>query len=467
MTRTPVALLLLSITATLLASCNSASPATAPAPGAVPPITVTNPPVQSLPPNALPDPLVDHPGQVAPRFGFTAAMAIQSGDTVASMQAASGGTVLTWDDASGALIGLNANKDGTAPSASSLSASLGRAVAVDANRDQLGAGGTITAVMSGSKIAWAGGNLSAWSAGSKIAWAGGEYTPIPQNTQTWNAIHLQQAQTLAPNLGAGVVVAVIDTGLDLDHVAFKDALTDQSTWWDFYGGDAVPQDEGTLGTGGYGHGTNVAGIILQIAPKSKIMPLRVLGPDGSGDVSGIVSAINWAVAHGAKVINLSLGSATNVKPINDALLAAAAKKVLTVTSAGNNSRGTLTYPAQNRYQLPSLVSVASVDLMGLKSSFSNYGLATAVVAPGENVFAPAPGNMMASWSGTSQAAPMVAGGLALALGQTLKVPMMALPGAVSFSAANKIYTNSANWVYAAQLGSGELDLAALMSQTVK
>lgn len=460
MIRIPASLLLLSITATLLASCNSAPTTTVPPTGDKQPVT-------TLPITALPDPMVDHPGQVAPRFEYMATVPVQTGDTVASMQAASGGTVISWDSAGDALLGLNATVTGEAPSASTLSASLNRTVTVDANKDEYGAGGTITAVMSGSRIAWAGGNLLAWSGGSKIAWAGGTYNPIPQNTKTWEAVHLREAQEKAPNLGKGVVVAVIDTGLDLNHEAFQGSLTAPDTWWDFYGGDAVPQDEGTLGTGGYGHGTNVAGIILQVAPKAKIMPLRVLGPDGSGDVATIVSAINWAAAHGANIINLSLGSSTDVKSINNALWAAAARGVLAVASGGNDNARKLTYPAQNGYTMPLLVSVGSVDLFGAKSTFSNYGEQTEVVAPGENVFAPAPGNLMASWSGTSQAAPMVAGGMALALGQPLKVSASAVPGAVSNTAANSIYQVAANWKYGGQLGSGELNLYALIDKIIK
>ena len=210
----------------------------------------------------------------------------------------------------------------------------------------------------------------------------------------------------------------------------------------------------------------MAGIILQVAPRAKIMPLRVLGPDGSGDVSSIVSAINWAVARGAHVINLSLGTDTDAPAIKTALAAAASKNVLAVASVGNAARRTLTFPAQYGFDLPLMLSVASVDLTGAKSTFSNYGVQTEVVAPGENVYAPAPGNMMAAWTGTSQAAPIVSGGLALALGQTTRKHVASLPGAVSHSATNSIYDRAANWPYGGQLGSGQIDLAALMNEVV-
>ena len=465
MTRIP-AFLTLSITAILLSACAATPPGT--------PLASTPPAPAGLTvePIALPDPTVNHPGQVAPRFDYVATVPVHSGDTVASLQTASGGTVVSItgtdcaDTTCHAVIGLNAAAGAPPPSAHTLSTALNRSVTVDTSRDQISGGGATTARMGGMKIAWASGELQAWAGGMKIAWASGTYAPIPQNTQTWQNVRLESAQARATNLGAGTVVAVIDTGIDVDHVAFQGALTEPATWWDFYAGDAVPQEEGTLGTGGYGHGTNVAGIILQVAPRAKIMPLRVLGPDGSGDVSSIVSAINWAVARGAHVINLSLGTDTDAPAIKTALAAAASKNVLAVASVGNAARRTLTFPAQYGFDLPLMLSVASVDLTGAKSTFSNYGVQTEVVAPGENVYAPAPGNMMAAWTGTSQAAPIVSGGLALALGQTTRKHVASLPGAVSHSATNSIYDRAANWPYGGQLGSGQIDLAALMNEVV-
>ena len=327
MTHARTSLLLLPLTASLLSACMSSPSGTVAALAA------------------------DHPGQVAPRYDYVAAVPLQQGDTPASVQSAAGGQVLAWNTSAcaeggcQALLGLNAPGGLSAQSVTALSARLGRTVAVEANRDQFGAGGEVTAMIGGSRAAWAGGSLLAWTGGSRAAWAGGTYAPIPQNTQTWTTIRLQEAQTRAPNLGAGVMVAVIDTGLDLSHPAFQGALSDPATWQDYYAGDAVPQDEGTLGTGGYGHGTNVAGIILQIAPLAKIMPIRVLGPDGSGDVANIARAISWATANGARIINLSVGSAKDSSVVQDAIKAATAKNVLVVASAGNGNSDKITFPA--------------------------------------------------------------------------------------------------------------------------
>ena len=416
----------------------------------------------------------DRPGQTAPRYDYLATVPLQTGDTAASVQAAVGGTVVAWDT-SGCVSGLTGScqalvgmSSATSLSAQSLGNSLGRAVSVEANKDKFSGGGVLTATLSGARAIWAGGSLLAWSGGARAIWAGGSYTPIPQNNGLWNTLHLQQAQALAPNLGAGVTIAVIDTGLDLNHPAFAGSLTDPSTWKDYVGGDAIPQDEGTLGHGGFGHGTNVAGIILQIAPKAKIMPIRVLGPDGSGDVVNVASAITWAGAHGANVINLSLGSTDKSKTVQDAIAAVTARNILVTSSAGNGNVDALTYPAAISGKVNGVLSVGSVTPQDVKSAFSNYSQNLQMVAPGENVYAPAPGNMMAAWSGTSQASPMAAGALALALGQSLNVPVSSLLDTLTNSAFN-IYTNPLNSLYAKdqKLGNGRLDLSAFLAQSVK
>ena len=267
-----------------------------------------------------------------------------------------------------------------------------------------------------------------------------------------------------------MTVAVIDTGVDLQHPAFQSSLTDASTWRDFYANDLVPQEEGTLGSGAYGHGTSVAGIVLQIAPKAKIMPIRVLGPDGSGDAVMVAQAIQWAAAKGAKVINLSLGSAENSTVVQNAINTVTGQGVLVVSSAGNENQNALTYPAANAAQKGSgdyALSVGSVDLSDLKSSFSNYARALELVAPGEQVYGPAPENGMVAWSGTSMAAPMAAGGLALSLGQQRSVALKDLTVKME-GAAFDVYNNGANQAYKDMLGvKGRLDLAKFLEDTVR
>lgn len=414
------------------------------------------------------------PAQAQVRYDSVVSVPLQAGDTRESLAQAVGGEVLAWNDEGcaarmandcNALIGFNPKLS----SAGVLNALSGRKVKVEANKDVFSGGGNITAIANGSIAIWAGGSIAIWAGGSIAIWAGGQYSPIPQNNALWQQIKLERAQQLAPHLGKGVTVAVIDSGIDLQHPAFQGALTGASTWKDFAGGDNVPQEEGTAGEGAYGHGTNVAGIILQIAPQAKIMPLRVLDADGSGDVANVAQAIRWAVQKGAQVINLSLGSTENSPAVQDAVEWATAQDVLVVASAGNENVGRITYPAANAAQgkaAANMLSVGSVDPQDLKSSFSNYGAALEIVGPGEHVYAPAPDSRMASWSGTSMAAPMTAGGLALALGEKLKVPVRSLTGAMAQTAGN-IYAGEANAAYTGQLGQGRLDLAAFLGQTIR
>uniref|UniRef100_UPI00258BC231 S8 family serine peptidase n=1 Tax=uncultured Deinococcus sp. TaxID=158789 RepID=UPI00258BC231 len=412
--------------------------------------------------------------QAPVRYESVVSVPLQAGDTRESLAHAVGGEVLAWNAdgcATGdvndctALIGFNPKLG----SASVISALAGRKVKIEANKNVFRGGDKITAVANGAISYWAGGAISYWAGGAISYWAGGHYNPIPQNNALWQQIKLEQAQQLATHLGEGVTVAVIDSGIDLQHPAFQGALSNASTWHDFYAGDDVPQEEGVAGEGAYGHGTNVAGIILQIAPKAKIMPLRVLGADGSGDVASVAQAIRWAVEKGAKVINLSLGSTENSPAVQIAIDWATAQDVLVVTSAGNENKDHITYPAANATQgiaAPNLLSVGSVDPQDLKSSFSNYSAALEIVGPGEHVYAPAPDGRMASWSGTSMAAPMTAGGLALALGEPLKVPVRSLTGAMA-QTADDIYGGEANAAYTGLLGKGRLDLAAFLGQTIR
>ncbi|MFC6659532.1 S8 family peptidase [Deinococcus multiflagellatus] len=399
-----------------------------------------------------------------------ARVSVLPGDTPETLARALGGTVLSWPEADCAeacvaLIGLEA------PPVRGLQALGGRTVQQEANRDVFGGGGAVTAVMNGSMSMWAGGSMSMWAGGSMSMWAGGSYAMLPQNTALWQKIGLEQAQGMARNLGSGVTVAVIDSGIDLAHPAFAGALTPPSTWKDFYGGDARPQEEGVAGQGAYGHGTNVAGIVLQVAPRAKILPLRVLGPDGSGDVVMVAQAIDYAVAQGARVINLSLGSDQNSPTVQDAVRRATEAGVLVVSSAGNNDMDRLTSPAslaETKGTLGNhLLSVGSVDLRDLKSSFSNYSTNLELVAPGEAVSAPAPDGRVAAWSGTSMAAPMVTGGLALALGEPLKVSLSDLSRKMADSAFN-VYANGANSAYKDRLGTkGRLDLPAFLTSVLR
>jgi thermitase len=265
---------------------------------------------------------------------------------------------------------------------------------------------------------WSGG-WSLWSGGWSL-WSGGETLPgIPnENKQAFLLARIPQAQSIARNFGEGVVVAVIDTGLDIKHPGFEGRLVPSSKQRDFIDNDNDPSE--SSGGRGFGHGTAIAGLILQVAPKATIMPLRVLDSNGKGTIEDVVAAINFAVRNGADIINLSLGATRSSDALTRVIRFAKSKKVYIVASAGNDGKldGT-SFPAR---LMPTgaasdfLISVGSIDADESISKFSNSGTYNFMYAPGENLatFAPNRGTTIAT--GTSFATPLVTGALALAYG---------------------------------------------------
>jgi thermitase len=269
------------------------------------------------------------------------------------------------------------------------------------------------------------GGWSTWGSGWSVYGSGqpSDLTGSPAtgpNAAIWSKIRLGQGLSLARKAGAGISVAVIDTGIDLEHPAFEGRLVSSDQMWDFVNKDAVPQEVYVNGSSkGYGHGTSVASIVAQVAPNAKIMPLRVLGPDGAGDTDAVIAAMEWAVKHGAKVINLSLGTKF-LNSLDSEIDWVTRRGVLVVSSTGNTGDKNVTFPASSSAYQDSwgdlTIGVASSNLNDVKSSFSTYGNVE-MTAIGENVVTPAPGNRVAKWNGTSMASPMVAGGIALALAE--------------------------------------------------
>lgn len=275
----------------------------------------------------------------------------------------------------------------------------------------------------GSRGTWIIGSRGTWIMSNQASTAAGHNNTFTENMAAWQQIHLPQAHARTPSMGSGIVVAVIDTGLDLGHPAFDGKLTSAGTWRDWVDGDLRPDDEGNYDDSslvGFGHGTNVASLITQVAPGARILPLRVLAPNGTGNVADVVAAINYAVSVGVHVINLSVGS-DNSSDVDKAVMNATASGVYVVASSGNTGDKKVTAPA--RYATDSTtegtmsLSVGSVNRSDLKSTFSTYGSKLELLAPGEQMLGAAPAGSVEAWSGTSMAAPVASGILALALGE--------------------------------------------------
>lgn len=214
---------------------------------------------------------------------------------------------------------------------------------------------------------------------------------------------------------ADVVVAVIDSGVDYFHPDLRANILDFG--YDFYHGRAGGYDDN-------GHGTHCAGIIgaarngigvRGIAPRVKILPVKFLVPDGSGDTADAIRAIDYAVARGARILSNSWGGGGFSQLLDDAIQRALNKGVIFVAAAGNsnlNNDVSPNYPAN----YAGVISVGSTDSTDRRSSFSNYGASTVeVFAPGTAILSTYPGGTYKSLSGTSMATPQVSGALALAL----------------------------------------------------
>jgi len=223
------------------------------------------------------------------------------------------------------------------------------------------------------------------------------------------------AQAQATSTGAGVTVAVLDTGVAAGHPALAGALAGPG--FDLIDGDRNPDDvangvdddgDGRVDEAA-GHGTHVAGIVLAVAPDAQVLPVRVLDSDGRGSIFALVEGIRAALDSDADVLNMSLGTTEDSALLAD-VLEEVSEDTVVVASAGNSGTRELQYPAATG----GVVSVASVDAQDALSVFSNRGWVD-VAAPGEGIISTFPGGGFASWAGTSMAAPFVAGQAALLL----------------------------------------------------
>jgi subtilisin family serine protease len=214
-----------------------------------------------------------------------------------------------------------------------------------------------------------------------------------------------RAQTVEK--GDGIIVAVLDTQVDALHPTF---LLRTIGGLDLLGASLFT----TLSTKGadHGHGTFVAGVVLRAAPAAKIMPVRVLDDDGRGSTAQVAAGIRWAVAHHADVINMSLDTPTDSRVLREAVAYALSQNVVLVAAYGNEGKNSpAVYPAD----YPGVISVMATDQDDVRASFSNYGRPGVVAAPGVNIISTYPQGLFAVGSGTSYAAPWVAGEAALIL----------------------------------------------------
>ncbi|MEW6226724.1 MAG: S8 family serine peptidase [Bacillota bacterium] len=223
---------------------------------------------------------------------------------------------------------------------------------------------------------------------------------------------------------SAVTVAVIDTGAQTDHPDLAGHIV---PGYDFYNRTTYVRDYN-------GHGTHVAGIIGAVTNNSlgmaginwqvRIMPLKVADNSGSGylDLAGIIEALRYAADHGANVVNMSfqIGGATTGEDrfMDQAIEYAYNRGVTMVAAAGNDGEPWVAYPARH----PKVIAVSAVGPDLGRANWSNYGSSVDVTAPGADILSTWPMNTFADASGTSMAAPHVAGLAALMIASGVRGP---------------------------------------------
>lgn len=286
------------------------------------------------------------------------------------------------------------------------------------------------------------------SARSAARLAGGPPAPFPVQPATvtptdpgwpqqWGLAQIGAPAAWRVSTGARpVVIAVIDSGVDPAQPDLQGALVPGA---DFADSSGSTSDQ-------YGHGTMVAGVIAArpdngiggagICWTCRVMPVKVLGADGSGTAASIAEGIRYAADNGASVISMSFVLSGPDAGVESALAYAHSRGVLLVAAAGNSGADTPTYPAS----YPDVVSVAAVDPSGALYPWSARGSWVTLAAPGCAYTTAPAAAFVSDFCGTSAAAPLVAGlaGLALSAGDAttasveaaLEQTAVPLPGSV-------------------------------------
>ncbi len=211
-----------------------------------------------------------------------------------------------------------------------------------------------------------------------------------------------------------VIIAVIDSGVDLDH---PDLQANLMPGWDFVNNDSLADDD-------HGHGSHVAGIaaavgnngvgIAGVSWRAKIMPLKMLDASGGGSTYHLAQAVYYAVDHGARVINMSLGAPGSAWPCNWPEVEAAfnyaiSHGVLLVVASGNDGQEGVNCPGA----YDQAMAIGSTTATDTRSYFSNFGPHLDIVAPGSSIYSTYYFGSYTTMSGTSMATPHVAGLAAL------------------------------------------------------
>jgi subtilisin family serine protease len=227
----------------------------------------------------------------------------------------------------------------------------------------------------------------------------------------WNITAFDLPTTWQHTQGEGVVIAVIDTGVDITHTDLVDNLLPGINLLD----SKKPPIDGNA------HGSHVSGILVAsnndfgvvgVCPKAKVLPIKALSDKGIGNMLDVAKGIRWAVEQKADIICMSLGTPNKLQEVRKAIQFAYERNIPVFVAAGNQGETKeIFYPAN----YPETIAIGAIDENFHRASFSNTGENLDFMAPGVNIISTFPNNWYGTLSGTSSAAPFAAGVAALLL----------------------------------------------------
>lgn len=242
-------------------------------------------------------------------------------------------------------------------------------------------------------------------------------TPSQEYLDSWGVSHIGADVVAQAGIkGTGIKVAILDTGIDYNH---PDLAANYKGGYNFVYDNDDPFDDSMSAYVPTGHGTHVAGIIgardngtgvVGVAPDVSLYALKVLNAGLAGDVSDVIAGIEWAINNKMQIISMSIGSSLFSQALKDACDKAAQAGIILVAAAGNYNNPYIEYPAA----FDSVIAVTATRPDDTRPLY-NYGPEMELAAPGVSIKSTVPGGGYGYLTGTSQAAPHVAGVAALLL----------------------------------------------------
>lgn len=241
--------------------------------------------------------------------------------------------------------------------------------------------------------------------------------PQPPEELPWGIDRIEADAVWETTTGSTIRVAILDTGIDLDHPDLQDNIKGQVNMIKpFKSGD----DDS-------GHGTHVAGIVAAVdneigvigtGPEISLYAVKVLDQKGRGYLSDLIDGLNWCINNEMQVVNMCFGSSKDNQSFHEAIIEVYQAGITQVASAGNNGEygGLIEYPAK----YPETIAVSAVNEYGQFASFSSYGPEIDLTAPGVNIKSTYKKSSYETMDGTSMAAPHVTGTAALILTTSVK-----------------------------------------------